>query len=152
MAEKKILAVASIGGHWIQLLRLTEALAGRYEIDFVSTHPKCATMVGGRKFDVVSDFSRWDAYKLFPAFFRALKLVKASKADVVISTGAAPGLVVILAAKLLGKRTIWVDSVANAAELSMCGRIASHIASRTYTQWPELADGKKIVFAGNVIG
>ena len=30
--KKKILAVASIGGHWIQLLRITAGLAADYDI------------------------------------------------------------------------------------------------------------------------
>lgn len=30
--RKKILAVASIGGHWVELLRITRPLEGRYEV------------------------------------------------------------------------------------------------------------------------
>ena len=32
MTMKKILAVASIGGHWIQLLRIMKGLEDKYEI------------------------------------------------------------------------------------------------------------------------
>lgn len=37
---KKILAVASIGGHWVQLLRITRPLEEHYEVVYMSTHPK----------------------------------------------------------------------------------------------------------------
>ena len=35
---KKILAVASIGGHWVQLLRIARPLEERYEVVYMSTH------------------------------------------------------------------------------------------------------------------
>lgn len=73
------------------------------------------------------------------------------KPDAVITTGAAPGLVAVFIARLMRKRTVWIDSIANAAHLSLSGRIASHFVSRTYTQWPDLATGR-VLFAGNVFG
>ena len=47
---KKILAVASIGGHWVQLLRITRPLEEHYEVVYMSTHPKCKSMVGTCRF------------------------------------------------------------------------------------------------------
>lgn len=44
MTQKKILAVASIGGHWVQLLRIARPLEKRYEVVYMSTHPKCKSM------------------------------------------------------------------------------------------------------------
>ena len=148
---KKIIAVASIGGHWIQLLRIAQPMAEHYEMVYVSTHPKCATMVEGQKFFQTADFSRSDAWKLIPSFFKAIKTIRQEKPDAIITTGAAPGLVYLLAGKLLGRKTIWIDSIANAEHLSASGRMASRFASRTYTQWKDLAVGK-IQYAGNVFG
>lgn len=148
---KKVLAVASIGGHWVQLLRIVRPLENNFDIIYMSTHERCSNMVGGHHFYKIQDFSRWNAYKLFPAFFYGLKVVLAEKPDIVITTGAAPGLVVLFAAKCCGIRTIWVDSIANVNHLSLCGRIAARFTSRTYTQWKELAD-KNIVSQGNVLG
>lgn len=69
---KKVLAVASIGGHWIQLLRIARPMEGHYEMVYVSTHPKCAAMVEGKNYYLATDFSRSNAWKLIPAFFRQL--------------------------------------------------------------------------------
>jgi len=146
----KILAIASVGGHWIELLRITQGLETAGELVFVSTHDKCKTMVTGHKYYTVSDFSRWNFYKSIPVFFKALRILFKENADVVITTGAAPGLIFLFAAKLSGKKTIWIDSVANVLHLSMSGRIASKFASQTYTQWEELSN-EKIFFAGNVL-
>lgn len=151
MSKKRILAAASIGGHWIQLLRIAKPLEKDYDVVYMSTHEKCAKLVEGREFYNMQDFSRWDAWKLVPTFFSVLNIVSKVKPTAVITTGAAPGLIVLLAAKCLGKKTVWVDSIANVQHLSLCGRIASRIASRTYTQWQDLATGN-IVSSGNVLG
>ncbi|WP_072542381.1 glycosyltransferase family protein [Bacteroides mediterraneensis] len=148
---KKILAVASIGGHWVQLLRIMKGLENKYEISYLSTHEKCATMVPNHTFHKLLEFSRWNWYKLFPAFFHDLKLIRQEKPDVIITTGAAPGLIVLFAAFCLRKKTIWVDSIANVNHLSLCGRVASKFATHTYTQWKEL-ETEKVQFMGNVIG
>ncbi len=148
---KKVLAVASIGGHWIQLLRIARPMEEHCEMVYVSTHPKCATMVEGQKFFQTSDFSRTDVWKLIPSFFKAMKTIRQENPDAIITTGAAPGFVFLLAGKLLGRKTIWIDSIANAEHLSASGRMASKFASRTYTQWKDLAT-EKIQYAGNVFG
>lgn len=144
----KILAIASIGGHWKQLLRIVP-LDNSIEVVFVSTHPKCATMVEESKFYTIKDFSRWDLYKIVPVFFHAIKILRKEKPNAVLSTGAAPGLVMLFAAKLLQIKTCWIDSVANVQCLSMSGKIASKFANRTYTQWEELATDN-ILYAGNI--
>ena len=151
MRLKKVLAVASIGGHWIQLLRISKGLEGTCDLAFASTHDKCAKMVEGHSFNKLIEFSRWDWYKLLPALFNEISIVRKEKPDVVITTGAAPGLIVLFAAFLMGKKTIWVDSIANVNHLSLCGRVAKMFATRCYTQWEELG-GSGIEFSGNVIG
>ena len=149
--KRKVMAVASIGGHWIQLLRIARPMEEHYEMVYVSTHPKCATMVEGQKYCLTTDFSRSDAWKLVPDFLKAIKTIRKEKPDAIITTGAAPGLVYLLAGKLFGRKTIWIDSIANAEHLSASGRMASKFASRIYTQWKNLATGK-IQYAGNVFG
>lgn len=151
MRKKKVMAVASIGGHWVQLLRIARPMEEFYDMVYVSTHPKCATMVEGRKFHRTDDFSRSDAWKLIPSFFKALKTILQENPDAIITTGAAPGLVYMIAGKLLGRKTIWIDSIANAEHMSASGRVASKFVSRSYTQWKDLAVGK-IRYAGNVFG
>lgn len=149
--KKKIFAAASNGGHWVQLLRLSRPLEERYEVMYASTHPKCASMIGGRQFFLMSDFNRNDAWRMVPSFFRLLRVLWSEHPDAVITTGAAPGLACVLAGWMLRRKTIWIDSIANVEHLSASGRIARRFASRTYTQWPE-AVLPGVVFAGTVLG
>ncbi len=151
MERKKIFAVASIGGHWVQLLRIANQMEKNYEVVYLCTHPKCATMVNGKRFLLIEDFSRWNFYRLVPSFFKAIKLIAKEKPAAIISTGAAPGLMMLLAGKLLGKKTIWIDSVANVQHLSFSGRLASKFCSRIYTQWKDNAM-KQVVYSGNIFG
>ena len=147
----KVFAVASIGGHWVQLLRIAKALEKEFDVVYMSTHEKCATMVEGRVYYSMNDFSRWDFYKMFPELLHSIYIICKEKHSIVITTGAAPGLVCLFAAKICGIRTVWIDSIANVEHISFSGRIASKFASRIYTQWPSLA-GNKVIFAGNIFG
>ena len=151
VSHKKIFAAASLGGHWKQLLRITQSLEGRYEVVYASTHPKCAEMIGTSHFYQMPDFSRQDAWRIIPSFFRLLRILRKEHPDAVLTTGAAPGLVCLLAAWILRYKTIWVDSTANAVHLSASGRIATRFASRVYTQWPDLAQ-QGVIYAGTVWG
>lgn len=147
----KVFAVASIGGHWVQLLRIAKALEKEFDVVYMSTHEKCATMVEGRVYYSMNDFSRWDFYKMFPELLHSIYIICKEKPSIVITTGAAPGLVCLFAAKICGIRTVWIDSIANVEHISFSGRIAAKFASRIYTQWPSLA-GNKVIFAGNIFG
>lgn len=148
---KKILAVASIGGHWVQLLRIALPLEEHYEVVYMSTHPKCKSMVGTCRFHTMPDFSRWDAWKMIPASLKILSILIKEHPTTIISTGAAPGLLTIILGKLIGIKSIWIDSVANVQTMSACGKLARKFANHVYTQWPELATAE-VRYAGNIFG
>lgn len=147
----KILAVSSIGGHWIQLLRLMPAFEGA-ELEFMSTKQSFSTMVDGHKFHTITDGSRWNKYGLIKCFFNIISIVRSSRPDVIITTGAAPGLMAIFVGRLLGIKTIWIDSIANCEQVSMSGKIAIKMAHIVYTQWQHLEEKNKVKYHGNVLG
>jgi len=147
----RILAVASSGGHWMELLRITKALENIFEICYVSTFSDKENSVKGQRFYVISDFSRTDAMKIVQVFVQALKIVRDENPDVIITTGAAPGLVMVFIGWLFRKKSIWIDSLANVQRLSLSGRIALLFVSRVYTQWKELQRDGRVFFAGNVL-
>lgn len=149
--KSKLLTCASIGGHWVQLQRIVNGLKDDYEISFVSSNEKCRSSVEGHPFYHIRDFTRKNPWWIIPNFFKCLYIIIKEKPKAVITTGSAPCLLCVLAARLLGKKTVWIDSIANVERLSTSGKIASKIASRIYTQWPDLADDK-IKYAGNILG
>lgn len=144
----KILAVANAGGHFIQLLRLRPALEGHH-IAYLSSLRNFSELVPDSTFYFVSDANRNSKIKLITNFFKVIKIVIRFRPDVVITTGAALGLMGLVAGRLCRAKTIWVDSIANAEQVSMSGKIASRFANRSYTQWVELADDK-FIYQGNI--
>jgi len=147
---KKILAVASKGGHWIQLLRLRSAFEGNI-CTYVSTMQGYARDVAPNRFFVVRDATRWSKTGLAVLALQMLWIVIRVRPDVVISTGAAPGYFAILFGKLLGARTVWIDSIANVEELSLSGRQAGRIANLWLTQWKHLARPSGPTYLGSVL-
>ncbi|MCF2487384.1 oligosaccharide biosynthesis protein Alg14 [Dyadobacter sp. CY347] len=145
----KIAAISSGGGHWIELQRITPAFED-HDVFYISTHKNLGDTVQGHKFYTIPDASRWNKLKLLMVAFQVMKLMVFTRPDIVISTGAAPGVFGIIAGKLIGAKTIWLDSIANVEHISLSGKLAIHIADRVYTQWPSLAD-KNIIYAGNVL-
>ena len=145
----KILAIASAGGHWVQLLRLRPAFEG-HELIFVSTKKSFKDTVKGYRFHSIPDASRWNKLRLLYSLACVFKIVMLAKPNIIITTGAAPGLMGIIAGKIIGAKTVWIDSIANVENLSMSGRIATSIADKSYTQWPDLSTSK-VTFNGNVL-
>ncbi|MFI2744575.1 hypothetical protein ACG2LH_17710 [Zhouia sp. PK063] len=150
MINKKIIAVSSIGGHWIQLLRLTPAFTD-CQVEFITTNKNFASMVEGYKFYHVEEGSRKNLKGLLKCYRNIFKILKDSSPDVIITTGAAPGLMAIIAGTVLRKKTIWIDSIANCEKLSMSGTLAGFFTANVYTQWKHLAT-KKVKYNGNVLG
>ncbi|MER2998967.1 oligosaccharide biosynthesis protein Alg14 [Pontibacter populi] len=145
----RILAIASAGGHWIQLLRLKPAFAEQ-EVIFVSTKQSFSETVKEHDFYSIPNASRQSKLRLIYMAFCVAKLILSLKPDIVITTGAAPGLLGIMIGKILGLKTLWVDSIANVERVSLSGKIAIFFADNVYTQWPHLATSK-IKFSGSVL-
>jgi len=89
--------------------------------------------------------------KLIPLAFQVLYAVIRNRPDVIISTGAAPGFFAVAFGRIIGAKTIWIDSMANYSKLSVSGHYASKICHVCLTQWPNLADGKRIKHLGSLL-
>lgn len=134
----KILAVSSGGGHWVQLKRLIPAFEG-HDVTFVTVSPIYRGEVPGHRYRVVRDATRWDKLGLIRLAFQLLWAIVRERPKVVVSTGAAPGFLALRIAKVLRRKTIWVDSMANVERLSLSGRLIADHCDLWLTQWPELA-------------
>lgn len=150
MEQKRVLAIASGGGHWQQLMRLRPAFEGQ-RMSFVTTNAAYATDVPGHELSVVTDANRDHPLKMLRLAFEMLFQVLRVRPDLVISTGAAPGILGIFFGRLLGARTIWIDSIANAEELSLSGRLAIRVAHTALTQWPHLAKASGPEYHGSIL-
>ncbi len=147
MKQKKLLAVASQGGHLIQLLRLKPVFE-RFDTTYVSNQYREGM---GRHFIRVIDANADEKLKLLVLFFQVSWLIIRKRPDVVISSGAAPGFFAVMLGKLFGAKTIWIDSIANAEELSSSGKKVRAFADLWLTQWPDLVQPSGPFYKGRVL-
>lgn len=146
---KKILAVASGGGHWVQLLRLRQAFSG-CTISYMTTKADYAKDVEGAVF-TVTDANIREKFRLTRMFLQVAWVMLKVRPDIVITTGAAPGFAAIFFGRLIGARTIWLDSIANSEELSTSGKHARRWADVWLTQWSHLAHADGPQYWGGVL-
>lgn len=162
---KKVLAIASSGGHWVQLRRLRPAWED-CAVTYVTTKngyrkevfADCVEQSQPQpKFYPILDANRWQKVRLLWQLSQIIYILLKVRPNVIVSTGAAPGFFAFKVGKLIGARTIWIDSIANAQELSLSGRHVRGCADLWLTQWPELASingaqtSEEPGYAGSVI-
>lgn len=148
--NRKVLAVASGGGHWIQLLRLRPAFIG-CDIAYVTVQENYREQVNGHRFYAVVDATRWSRLRLFWMIIQVTWIVVIERPDFVISTGAAPGVVALRIGKWLGARTIWIDSIANIEQMSLSGSRVRRFADLWLSQWPNVAKDTGSTYGGAVL-
>lgn len=148
---KRILVVASGGGHWVQVRRLKAAFEG-LDVAYATVHKDYKVDVPGARFYTFPDVTRKNMGFLAPVVLELTRIIRRERPDLVITTGALPGLVALTLSKLLvGASTIWVDSIANCERLSTSGRQARLVADVWLTQWPELSSPRGPLFWGRVL-
>lgn len=133
----RLLLVCNPGGHFSTMMGLKK---------FWSQHPH--EWVTYRKFDTEqlaeSEVIHWVAMQesrmLLRAiinFFHALVILYRRQPNLVISTGASLSVPFIIASKLFGIRTMFIESISRAEILSLSGRIVYNLVDEIYVQWPE---------------
>lgn len=156
---ERVLAVASGGGHWVQLFRLRKAWDG-CDVSYATADSGHrdevlkdaeARQQAEPKYFKITEANRWNKFRLIRQALELIFIVLRVRPDIVISTGAAPGYFAIRIAHMLGARTVWVDSIANAEELSFAGRKVGRHADLWLTQWQNLAKTEGPVYRGAVL-
>lgn len=148
--KKKILAVASAGGHWIQLLRLRPAFEG-YEVVFASTNKSNFSDVEKHDFYAFKDAHRKAFWNFFVMWFQIFFMLRKVRPTVIITTGSAPGLMTLAIGRLFSTKNVWIDSIANVEKLSTSGKFARNFADLYLTQWEQLAKPGGPIFKGSIL-
>ncbi|WBO20854.1 glycosyltransferase family protein [Sphingomonas abietis] len=133
-----VLAVSSGGGHWEELLLLRPAFSG-FNLVFATTNAELAERDHIDRFLFLPDANRDEIWRSVLCFFASIRLIMRLRPNVVITTGALPGLFCLIAARLTRAHTVWIDSIANSDKPSLSGRVARPFAHEWFTQWAHLA-------------
>ena len=147
--EPRVALVSSVGGHLTELL----CLRGAYEQyphfyvfnDVTQFKPAASVPVytiahAERDLRVVSNI--WEVLRIF----------RRERPTVMLTTGAGPAISAALAARLLGIRIVFVETVAAVKRASLTGVLMEPLADAYFVQWPELAKGREQRWSGNIFG
>lgn len=119
--------------------RILPAFEGM-ELVFVGVEAALDADLGAARYYRVANVTRRNPW-VIPGIMAGLaRAIRAERPDVIVTTGAAPGLLALGVAKALRQgRTIWIDSIANTERLSLSGRMARPVADAWLVQWEHLS-------------
>lgn len=129
---------------------LRDAFAG-HEVHYATTLSGLGERAGLRDVSVVPDCNRHRPVQAITCALRLGFLILKLRPAAIISTGALPGVIALALGRKIGARTIWIDSIANAEEMSMAGRMARRHADLWLSQWPIVAEAQGAAYAGSVL-
>lgn len=145
----KVGLVCSHGGHLTEMLELREAFEGQETFYF------CYDGATTRALDnahLVPNMAR-NPLEFIKNLFRARRVLRLEKPDLLVSTGAEIAIPVFLIAWLMRIPTLYIECGAQATKPSFTGRIMYWLAGEFYVQWPELVKkyGHRAMFRGSLI-
>lgn len=148
---RRVLLVASPGGHLMQMLALKPAwedLQQRW-VTLAAADTKYLL----RDADVV--FAHGPAARNIPNFLRNLRLawstVRDYRPDVILSTGAAVAPPFFIVGRLLRVRLVYVESFTRVRRPAMTGRMVYPLANYFFVQWPRSFAARRAIYAGSVV-
>jgi UDP-N-acetylglucosamine:LPS N-acetylglucosamine transferase len=146
----KLALVCNSGGHLTEMLFLLQAFEN-HEIFFVTNYHRRVKQFKYKKY--LLEYIGYNPWKMVKAFIRILIIFKKEKPDVIISTGAEIAIPAFFVAKLMKKKTIYLESWCRVKNKSKTGRILYTITDVFLVQWQDLLIkyGKKARYEGGVI-
>lgn len=151
---RKVLMVASSGGHMEELTRLKNVIE-KYDCCWVTEKNDFQTYGDNIKVDYyMPQVNRREIFFIFKFIYvtlRALQIIIKEKPDFVVSTGALISYPFCRIAKWMGKKVVFIESFARVNELSLTGRLLYNHVNRFIVQWPELSsEYDKAVVGGGI--
>jgi len=146
----KIALVCSHGGHLTEMLRLIEAFEGQ-DVFFVTYISPRTEHLSYRNY-LIKNIGT-NPFRMMVCLFKTISIFGNEKPDCVLSTGSEIAIPAMLLAKVIGIRTIFIESWCRISTKSFTGRILYYIADEFLVQWPQMLKvyGKKARFEGAVI-
>ena len=150
---RKVMAVASGGGHWVELRRIMPAFAGT-EVFYVSTEPQADADLAPARYYAVTERHPEEPTSPSPtpsARSGGIVRRRAPRGGGDHRRGAGLRRRSSLAKLLCGSRTVWIDTVAHTEGMTLSGRLARPFADAWLVQWPHLAKPGGPEFWGAVL-
>lgn len=148
----KLCLVCSSGGHFLQLYFLKE-LWGEYDRVWVSFPGNDTNfLLKGEKVYWAYLPTNRNVKNFIKNLFLAIEILRKERPNVIISTGAGVAVPFIYIGKMLGMKTVYVESLTRVRNISLSGKLVWHVVHTFLVQWPELARRhKKAIFKGQIV-
>ena len=156
--SKKLLIVLGEGGHTKEVLALVDQLGKDLDYGYVLVADDEVSESKLRRSGPVYRVLRprnkthrllGDVLKTLWSGLQSLGIVLRFWPDAVLTSGPSVAVPACVAARLLGRKVIFVETGSRVTALSMTGRIMYHVANLFFVQWPELLDDyPTAVYAG----
>ncbi len=137
----KICIASSAGGHLKEVLQLHKVYEKFSHFYILVKRDDSIWLSKKRKVYYVEDVRR-EARSFLKNFYTSIRVLRKENPDLLISTGAGGALPTIFAAKILGIKIIFIESLARVSSLSITGKLVYGIADLFLVQWPQLAKGR----------
>ena len=150
MKKIKLLLVATGGGHLSEVWNLFGGLPDTEAVVFSETSPRLAVLPC-RSYSIPG--SRHILLYMLLAGLRTIAIILKEHPDWVISTGAENGTAAIIAAKLLFRKTMFVETASRYRTKTRAARICYPLVDKFYVQHEEALAifGKKAEYIGGVL-
>jgi UDP-N-acetylglucosamine:LPS N-acetylglucosamine transferase len=125
--------------------------------EFGGTPPPTVEVVEMRRvpsFETITRPSKWQSAKAFvETFYATMGLLVRHPVDLVLTVGNSQSVPILIAARLLMRRSVFIESVTRVAELSKTGILVRRfrLASVFLVQWPGLARAHQGVRVGTIL-
>ena len=153
MARKKLLMIASSGGHLEEVLAL-RVLGEKYETVLVTEKTQYGVKHWQDKLYLLPQVNRREIKSLIRyigCFFEVFRILRREKPDAVLSTGAMIAYPALVLAKLMGIKTIFVECMFNVYDTTLTARLSYPFVDLFIVQWEELLKiYPKAVYGGRV--
>lgn len=156
--KKKILIVLGSGGHTTQMLKLLELLGDRYDYEYVinDNDSVSSKKINGKIYKILNprlfgNSKFMQMLKSVVGFFQSIKIYWNSKLYAVISAGPGLSFPLFVCAKMLGIKTIFIESWSRVNTQSMAGKLCYKFSDLFFVQWPELKEKyPQAIYAGRL--
>jgi len=147
----RVLLVSSSGGVLLDLLALRPWWQRHDPVWVAVRAPDTEVALDGQRVHWRPELSASTRLKVLPAAWRALRLLRAERPDVVVSAGTGVAVGFFLAARLLRVPALWLETFNMTGPPGAAARICSRLAAAVLVQRPALLrDRPRAVLIGEL--
>lgn len=151
--QADVLLVCSAGGHLLQLHLLSRAWQGQSHLWVTHDKDDSRSLLEAEPVVYAYGPTTRNVPNLMRNLRLALRVIRRTRPQVLITTGAGLAVPFGWIGRSLGVRVVYIESFTRIDRPSLSCRLVAPVADRIYVQWPELTKHvRRGKYVGNVLG